>query len=62
MFVTLHELAHVGTDEIGHGKEFGEFFKFLLEQAIKVGVYNYTNYSNSPQEYCGINITKSPLL
>lgn len=65
MYVVLHELAHLcnytvsGYPIIGHGIEFKRIFKFLVEEAIKIGVYNHKNYSESPEEYCGIMITTS---
>ena len=65
MYVVLHELAHLcnyskdGYPIIGHGKEFRFIFRFLVEEAIKIGVYKYEDYSNNPKEYCGIMITTS---
>lgn len=67
MYVVLHELAHLCNynkdDEpiLGHGIEFKRIFKFLVEEAIKIDIYNYTNYSVNPKEYCGIMITTSIL-
>lgn len=60
MYVVLHESAHLanysqdGTAIIGHGNEFKMVFKFLVEQSIKIGIYNYVDYANIPQEYCGL--------
>ena len=65
MYVVLHELAHLcnydrsGTPIHGHGKEFIEIFKTLVQDAINIGIYTYQNYSQSPQEYCGIMINTS---
>lgn len=62
MYVVLHESAHLanytsdGTAVIGHGTEFKMIFRFLVEQAIKIGIYNYVDYANIPQPYCGIVI------
>lgn len=67
MYVVLHELAHLcnytqnGTPIIGHGNEFKMIFKFLVEEAIKIGIYDYINYTRNPQEYCGIKISSSIL-
>jgi hypothetical protein len=67
MYVVLHELAHLcnynkfGTPIIGHGFEFKFVFKFLVEEAIKIGIYKYTDYSRNPHEYCGIKISSSIL-
>jgi predicted SprT family Zn-dependent metalloprotease len=63
IFVVLHELAHLcnydkyGNPIIGHGFEFKHIFKFLVEEAIKIGIYTYTDYSKTNKEYCGIKIT-----
>lgn len=63
MYVVLHESAHLanyspdGSAIIGHGNEFKMVFKFLVEQSIKIGIYNYVDYANIPQEYCGIIVT-----
>lgn len=60
MYVILHELAHLcnfdrNNNPIhGHGEEFKEIFKLLVVEAIKVGVYTYTDYSKQPKEYCGL--------
>jgi predicted metal-dependent hydrolase len=60
MFVAIHEMAHVATESIGHGDEFWENFKFLLEVAAEVGVYSPEDYKKQPQEYCGMRITDNP--
>jgi hypothetical protein len=65
MYVVLHELAHLcnydknGKAILGHGSEFRYIFKFLVEEAIKIGIYKHTNYASEPKEYCGIMITSS---
>lgn len=61
MFVALHELAHIMTVSIGHKEEFWKNFKFLLKNAIAIGVYKHENYNSSPKKYCGILITDTPL-
>lgn len=67
MYVILHELAHLcnfdpnGYPINGHGDEFKNVFKVLVVEAIKIGIYNYTDYSKQPQEYCGIKITSTIL-
>ena len=59
-FVAIHELSHVMTKSIGHKQEFWENFKFLLENAKEINVYNPVDYKKSPQEYCGMQITDNP--
>ena len=61
-FVAIHELAHVASESEGHDQpEFKNNFKFLLEQAIALGLYNYEDYRNSPRMYCGTLVNTSPL-
>lgn len=67
LYVVIHELAHManydknGEPIIGHGSEFQLIFKYLLKKAMKIGVYNYHNYSKYPKDYCGITITSNIL-
>ena len=60
MFVALHELSHIGTDEIGHTDKYWKNFKFILEQAKEIGVYEPVDYTETPEEYCGMSITDNP--
>ena len=59
MYVAIHELAHIMTKEIGHTETFSRNFRFLLNEAIKIGIYEKVNYANEPQDYCGIKISNS---
>lgn len=61
MFVLIHELAHLATEGIGHTPEFWENFKWLLEEAVNIGVYKYVDYAKEPHEYCSMTITSNPL-
>jgi hypothetical protein len=62
MFVVLHEAAHVANySEWGHETRFWSIFKYILEEAVAVGVYVPTDYSASPKNYCGFNINHNPL-
>jgi hypothetical protein len=60
MFVAIHELAHVATLSIGHTDEFWTNFKFLLQEAERIGIYTPVDYSRKPKEYCGMDITDNP--
>lgn len=60
-FVALHELAHICTESIGHTEEFWDNFKWILEVSLNIGIYQDRDYKNSPQPYCGITISDSPL-
>lgn len=59
LYVTLHELAHLMTNEIGHTKVFWENFKFILQEAVDINIYKKVDYSKAPVKYCGIKITSS---
>lgn len=61
MYVAIHEIAHVACPEIGHTPLFKKIFKFFLETGIKLNIYEYVNYENNIQEYCGIYIDQSIL-
>mgnify|MGYP001365428146 CR=1 FL=1 len=60
MFVALHELSHVCSISTGHTDEFWENFKFLIEEALELGIYKPVDYSEKPQRYCGMNIIDNP--
>lgn len=59
-FVAIHELGHVMSVEVGHGDEFWTNFKYLLENAEKAGIYKNIDYNNTPETYCGMEITDNP--
>jgi len=59
-FVTLHELGHIGTREIGHTPLFWNNFAWILKQAEEIGVYKYQDFAEQPVPYCGISITDQP--
>ena len=59
-FVALHELAHIMSKTIGHNTEFWNNFKFLLEHAVKIGIYDPIDYKKKPKKYCGMTISDNP--
>lgn len=61
MFVAIHELAHIITASVGHTEEFWNNFKWLLVEAVKTNIYKPHDFQNKPEEYCGTQITDSPL-
>ena len=56
MYVLLHELSHLATEELGHTKAFWANFDFMKREAATVGVYTETDYARHPAGYCGIVI------
>jgi predicted metal-dependent hydrolase len=61
LYVGIHELAHLGTKEIGHVDVFWKNFKWILKIAEKEGVYKYEDYRINPKKYCGIIINSNIL-
>jgi hypothetical protein len=67
-YAAIHELAHIMSDEVGHGPEFIENFRILLNFSKNVTYFDkYENkeipiyielskYSNTPGSYCGVGI------
>jgi hypothetical protein len=53
MYVSLHELSHMCSEQLHHTDEFHRNFKFLLKEA-KIGGFYKPN--ETPQEYCGLKI------
>jgi len=62
MFVVLHEVGHLMSVNWGHDEEFWTNFKLILGKAQEIDIYNYTNYNNTPEEYCGISIYSNPCM
>jgi hypothetical protein len=60
IFVAIHEIAHVMTDEVGHTKKFWNNMRYLLEEGEKIGIYTAEDYSKNPKMYCGLEINSSP--
>lgn len=60
IFVAIHEQSHIKSSEVGHTQQFWSNFTFLLREAVKIGVYDYVDYSVTPVQYCGMTITSTP--
>lgn len=61
MFVAIHEMAHIMSKSYGHNDEFNRNFKYLLEQAVDIGVYEADNYFHTPKSFCGMVVQSTPL-
>ena len=59
-FVAIHEVAHTMTKSIGHKEEFWRNFKFLLTNAVEMGIYTPIDYKEKPAKYCGMTINDNP--
>ena len=60
VFVNLHELSHMLDRNYGHNESFWNCFKFILCEAVKLGIYKPVDYKKYPASYCGIKITSNP--
>ena len=47
LFVAIHEMAHLMTQSIGHGEDFWENMRFLLREAIDLGIPK-KDYTSNP--------------
>ena len=61
IFVAVHELAHIMTDELGHTELFWDNMKYILEKSSLVSIYKKIDYSKYPVMYCGMEIDSTPL-
>ena len=69
-YVGIHELAHIMSDEIGHGSEFISNFEFLLDYSKQLVYFDKTVNKNMPvyiqldklntaDNYCGVPLINS---
>lgn len=61
VFVVVHELSHLFTISFGHEMEFWSNFRFLLNEAVVMGLHDPINYKMQKKPYCGNHISYSPL-
>ena len=59
MYVAIHEMGHLATDEIGHTKAFWDNFRWILKEGVSIGIYKKVDFDRQPQSYCGIDISSS---
>ena len=60
-FVFIYEFVHIVTIEMNHVVSFWINFKFLLEFCNKYDLYKTKNYNIENVNYCGMEITYSPI-
>lgn len=58
-YVIFHEAGHYASKSVGHNKEFWKNFKFILQEAVEIGLYTKVDYKDNPQPYCGITVSSS---
>ena len=61
MYVSIHEMAHMGCHEIGHTDLFHKIFKYYLQIAVKIGIYKKEEYFVTRPNYCGMVLTSNIL-
>lgn len=62
MYVSIHELTHIYSyDVMQHPKLFFDNFKFLLQECVKLDLYEPVDYRLKPINYCGLDIQTSVL-
>ena len=62
MFVALHELSHVAEPSYnGHDSSFWKTFKFILELAAKLGIYQEKDHAKEGTTVCQKKLGSSPL-
>lgn len=60
-FVAIHEMGHIASVTEHHTPEFHSNFKWLLQHAVKCGIYTPEDFNTKPRKYCGIDVTDTPL-
>jgi len=60
MFVALHEMSHMITQDIGHTPDFWNNFGWLLKEAESQKLYVPEDFKSHPTMYCGVKITDAP--
>lgn len=60
IFVYLHELAHIMTNNYAHDDEFWNNFAFLLEIAVSHRIYTYEPFHVKSVDFCGETINFTP--
>src|SRR3989338_3980727 len=46
---------------VGHTEEFWDNFRFILREAIQMGLYHHQKFHQTPEPYCGTMITDTTL-
>jgi predicted metal-dependent hydrolase len=59
MYVAVHELGHLASKSVGHTDEFWANFRFLLREAMAIGLYAKVDFARKPTSYCGVTISSS---
>jgi hypothetical protein len=61
MFVSLHEISHIMNITVGHDVNFWSTFKFILKNAVEIGIYSPVDYGKYNVRYCNLVVTYSPM-
>jgi hypothetical protein len=61
LYVSIHEIAHIGCPEIGHTELFRLINLYLLKKAVCYGLYIYIDYFETNKDYCGMTLSSTIL-
>ncbi len=61
LYVAIHEIGHIGCEEIGHTELFHRLNLYLLEKAVCYKLYTHIDYAEHNKEYCGMTLTSTIL-
>ena len=61
LYVSIHEIAHIGCPEIGHTELFRLINLYLLKKAVCYGLYIYVDYFENNKNYCGMTLSSTIL-
>lgn len=61
VFVSMHEISHIMNITMGHESDFWSTFKFILSNAVEIGLYEPVDYDQYPIVYCNLEVTYNPL-
>lgn len=62
IFCMVHEMSHIANYRgWGHDTQFWIVFKWLLHESVLAGAYTPVDYSKYPVNYCGLDVSYSPL-
>lgn len=61
LYVSIHEIAHIGCPEIGHTELFRLINLYLLKKAVCYGLYIYVDYFENNKDYCGMTLSSTIL-
>jgi hypothetical protein len=59
-YVAMHEIAHMATEDMGHGDIFWANFRIIINEAKNIGLHSPIDYRKEPTIYCSLKISYNP--